>query len=110
MKDEFGPIKAKSFIDSGPVLEKAWARQCGLGWTGKNTLLINPHTGSFHFIAIILTDLLIEPDFPELDHCIIVAHVLMPVRQEPLKRHMSYIRQNVLRILPLKTNQECLMS
>lgn len=69
MKDEFGPIKAKSFIDSGPVLEKAWARECGLGWTGKNTLLINPQTGSFHFIAIILTDLLIEPDFPEIDHC-----------------------------------------
>jgi epoxyqueuosine reductase len=69
MKEEFGPLKAKSFIDHGPVLEKAWAKQCGLGWTGKNTLLINPERGSFHFIAIILTDLQIDPDSPGTDHC-----------------------------------------
>jgi epoxyqueuosine reductase len=69
MKEEFGPLRAKSFIDRGPVLEKAWAKQCGLGWTGKNTLLINPERGSFHFIAIILTDLQIETDSPETDHC-----------------------------------------
>jgi epoxyqueuosine reductase len=69
IKEESGQLKAKSFIDRGPVLEKAWAKQCGLGWTGKNTLLINPSRGSFHFIAIILTDLEIEPDLPETDHC-----------------------------------------
>lgn len=69
LKEEFGPVKAKSFIDRGPVLEKAWAKQCGLGWTGKNTLLINPERGSFHFIAILLTDLEIEPDLKETDHC-----------------------------------------
>ena len=69
MKEEYGPLHAKAFTDSGPVLEKAWARQCGLGWTGKNTLLIRPATGSFHFIAIILTDLVLEPDLPETDHC-----------------------------------------
>jgi epoxyqueuosine reductase len=69
MKEVLGEMKAKAFIDRGPVLEKAWAKQCGLGWTGKNTLLINPERGSFHFIAIILTDLQIEPDSPETDHC-----------------------------------------
>jgi len=62
-------VKAKAFVDSGPVLEKAWGRYCGLGWTGKNTLLINPERGSFHFIAIILTNLKLEPDLPEGDHC-----------------------------------------
>jgi epoxyqueuosine reductase len=42
LKEEFAGIRAKAFVDRGPVLEKAWGRQCGLGWTGKNTLLINP--------------------------------------------------------------------
>lgn len=69
MNEEFGDIKAKLFVDRGPVFEKAWACKCGLGWIGKNTLLINPGRGSFHFIAIVLTDLLIEPDLQETDHC-----------------------------------------
>jgi epoxyqueuosine reductase len=69
LKEEFGPIRAKAFADRGPVLEKIWARECGLGWTGKNSLLINPEKGSFHFIAIILTDLLPDLDDPETDHC-----------------------------------------
>jgi epoxyqueuosine reductase len=51
------------------VLEKAWAQRCGLGWQGKNTLIINRSSGSFFFIGIILTDLEIEPDLPETDHC-----------------------------------------
>jgi epoxyqueuosine reductase len=69
LKEEYGNVRAKAFADRGPVLEKAWARQCGLGWTGKNTLLIHPGKGSFHFIAIILTDLVIEPDKPGKDQC-----------------------------------------
>ncbi len=69
LKEEFGSVRSKSYVDSGPVLEKAWARQCGLGWAGKNTLVIRPGKGSFHFIAIILTDMQIEPDQPETDHC-----------------------------------------
>ena len=69
MNEECGRLNAKAFVDSGPVLEKAWAQRCGLGWRGKNTILINPSKGSFHFIAIILTDLMIEPDLPEKDHC-----------------------------------------
>ncbi|MCX6245116.1 MAG: tRNA epoxyqueuosine(34) reductase QueG [Bacteroidetes bacterium] len=69
MKETDANVNAKAYVDSGPVLEKAWARMCGIGWTGKNTLVINPSRGSFHFIAIILTDLLLEPDAPETDHC-----------------------------------------
>jgi len=67
--EEIGTVKARSFVDSGPVLEKAWGQLCGLGWRGKNTILINRLKGSFHFIAIILTDLVLEPDIPETDHC-----------------------------------------
>ena len=59
----------KHFIDSGVLLEKYWAQQCGAGWQGKNTLLINKHRGSFFFIGIILTSLELEADTPETDHC-----------------------------------------
>jgi len=61
--------KSRIFVDSGPVLEKAWAIRCGIGWQGKNTVIINPSRGSFFFIGIILTSLGIEPDEPETDHC-----------------------------------------
>jgi epoxyqueuosine reductase len=66
---EYPDLKAKSFIDSGPVMEKAWAQLAGLGWQGKNTLLINKNSGSFFFIGIILTNLELDPDQPEKDHC-----------------------------------------
>ena len=62
-------VHAKAFVDSGPVLEKAWAQKSGVGWQGKNTLLINKSSGSFFFIGIILTDIALEPDPPESDHC-----------------------------------------
>ncbi len=69
MKNSRSDIQAKGFVDSGLVLEKTWAQQCGLGWQGKNTLIINKSEGSFFFIGIILTDADIEPDTPETDHC-----------------------------------------
>jgi epoxyqueuosine reductase len=69
MKLSFGSLQAKAFVDSGAVLEKEWARKCGVGWQGKNTLIINKSTGSFAFIGIILTDLEIEPDAPETSRC-----------------------------------------
>nr|MBC8457083.1 tRNA epoxyqueuosine(34) reductase QueG [Deltaproteobacteria bacterium] len=65
----FKPSRAKSFYDSGPVPEKTWAQRCGIGWQGKNTLIINRNGGSFYHIGIILTDLVVEPDQPETDHC-----------------------------------------
>jgi epoxyqueuosine reductase len=69
IKSSNGDIRAKSFVDSGAVLEKAWAQRCGIGWQGKNTLIINRSAGSFFFIGIILTNLELEPDMPETDHC-----------------------------------------
>ena len=61
--------KTSIFVDSGPVLEKAWAQRTGVGWQGKNTLLINKNAGSFFFIGIIFTDLVADYDLPEQDHC-----------------------------------------
>ncbi len=69
MQAHYGPHKTKRFVDSGPVLEKAWAMRCGIGWQGKNSLLINRETGSYTFIGIILTALELEPDIPGTDHC-----------------------------------------
>jgi epoxyqueuosine reductase len=58
-----------AYVDTAPLLEKAWAQRCGLGWAGKNTLLINPKLGSFHFIGTIITDVFLEYDFMETDAC-----------------------------------------
>ena len=57
LKEEAGEINARIFIDSAPVFEKSWAYRAGLGYPGKNTLLINPKIGSFVFIGEIITDL-----------------------------------------------------
>ena len=57
------------FVDSGPVLEKAFARNAGLGWIGKHTNLINRHAGSWFFLGEILTDLPLPVDAPATNHC-----------------------------------------
>jgi len=57
------------FVDSGPVLEKAFARNAGLGWIGKHTNLINRRAGSYFFLGEILTDLPLPIDTPETEHC-----------------------------------------
>jgi epoxyqueuosine reductase len=63
-------IKGRAFVDSAPLLEKAWAREAGLGWQGRNTIIINKTTGSFFFIGVILLDAELEYDEPfEADHC-----------------------------------------
>ncbi len=59
----------KIFVDSNTILEKAWAARCGLGWIGKNTLLLNKDIGSFMFICIILTDLVLDYDEMHEDNC-----------------------------------------
>jgi epoxyqueuosine reductase len=62
--------QGKSFVDSSPVLEKAWAREAGLGWPGRHSVLINDRIGSFFFIGIIITDIELEYDIPyKEDHC-----------------------------------------
>lgn len=59
----------RAFVDSGPVLEKAFARNAGLGWIGKHTNLINRRAGSYFFLGEILTDLPLPVDEPETNHC-----------------------------------------
>lgn len=63
-------IIGKSFVDSGPLLEKAWAREAGLGWIGKNSLLINRETGSFIFLGAIIINIELKYDTPyQEDNC-----------------------------------------
>jgi epoxyqueuosine reductase len=57
------------YVDTGPIVERAFARYSGIGWTGKNTCLINPSKGSWFFLGVILTSLAIEPDLPAPDRC-----------------------------------------
>lgn len=61
--------ETRVYVDTGPVVERALARYSGIGWTGKNTCLINPSRGSWFFIGVILTSLALEPDLPEPDRC-----------------------------------------
>ena len=69
MRNEIGEIDGRVFVDSAPIMEKAWAKKSGLGWIGKNTNLINKKTGSFFFIAEIIVDLELEYDNEVTDHC-----------------------------------------
>lgn len=65
-----GKIEGRGFVDSAPVLERAWAVKSGLGWVGKNGNLINKKKGSFFFIATLITDLDLIPDEPSVqDYC-----------------------------------------
>lgn len=65
-----GDIQGRGFVDSAPVLERAWAVRSGLGWIGKNGNLITRNAGSFFFIATLITDLSLEPDDPfAKDYC-----------------------------------------
>jgi len=67
--DNFGDIHGRAFVDSAPVMDKAWAKKSGLGWIGKNSNLIHPKEGSFFFIAELIVDIEITPDGPIKDYC-----------------------------------------
>ena len=69
IRNEVGHINGRVFVDSAPILEKAWAKKSGLGWIGKNTNLISKKSGSFFFIAEIIVDLELNYDDQIKDHC-----------------------------------------
>jgi len=67
--EQNGDVSMRAFVDSGPVLEKAWAQRSGIGWVGKHTNVIRQGAGSFFFLCEIILDLELEPDAPATDHC-----------------------------------------
>lgn len=67
--EEIGEVGGRMFVDSAPVMDKAWAKRSGLGWMGKNTNIIHPKHGSFFFIAELILDLELLPDGPIKDYC-----------------------------------------
>ena len=69
LQAELGDFTGRMFVDSAPILEKAWAQKSGIGWIGKNANLIIPKRGSFYFLAEMLIDLTCEPDGPIKDFC-----------------------------------------
>ena len=69
IQDEIGDVSGRAFVDSAPVLDKAWAAKSGLGWIGKHSNLLTQQVGSFYFIAELIIDLDLEYDLPTTDHC-----------------------------------------
>ena len=69
INNHIGEVDGRVFVDSAPVMDKAWAAKSGLGWIGKNSNLISKQVGSFFFIAELILDLELEPDHPVTDHC-----------------------------------------
>jgi epoxyqueuosine reductase len=69
IQDNIGEVSGRAFVDSAPVLDKAWAAKSGLGWVGKNSNLITKQVGSFYFIAELIVDLELDYDNPTTNHC-----------------------------------------
>lgn len=69
IENEVGQVNGRVFVDSAPVMERTWAQRSGLGWIGKNSLLLNRSMGSFFFLAEIILDLDLEYDGPVKDYC-----------------------------------------
>lgn len=69
IQENIGEVSGRAFVDSAPVLDKAWAAKSGLGWIGKNSNLLTQKVGSFYFIAELILDLDLEYDHAVTDHC-----------------------------------------
>jgi epoxyqueuosine reductase len=69
IQENIGSVSGRAFVDSAPVLDKAWAAKSGLGWIGKNSNLLTQKVGSFYFIAELIIDLDLDYDNATTDHC-----------------------------------------
>lgn len=69
IKEEVGEVNGRAFVDSAPVMERVWAKRSGIGWVGKNSLLLNREMGSFFFLAELIIDLELEYDRAVKDYC-----------------------------------------
>jgi len=69
IREKYGNIQGRAFVDSAPILERDWAKRSGLGWVGKNTLLLNKSKGSYFFLAELIIDLELTYDHPIQEHC-----------------------------------------
>ena len=63
------PLTTRSYVDTGPIVERVFAKYAGVGWVGKNTCIINQKKGSWLFLGVILMSLELEPDLPAPDRC-----------------------------------------
>jgi epoxyqueuosine reductase len=69
LQEQIGEIHGRAFVDSAPVMERAWAQRGGIGWIGKNSLLLNKQMGSFFFLAELIIDVELDYDGPIKDYC-----------------------------------------
>ena len=69
LRSAVGAIDGRCFVDSAPVMERAWAERSGLGWVGKNSLVLRKNAGSYFFLAELVVDYDFVPDLPVADHC-----------------------------------------
>ena len=67
--NEFGEVTTRCYVDTGPIVERVYAKYAGVGWIGKNTCIINQQKGSWLFLGVILTSLELQPDLPAPDRC-----------------------------------------
>lgn len=69
ISETIGEVSGRAFVDSAPVLDKAWAAKSGLGWIGKNSNLLTQQVGSFYFIGELIVDIELDYDHAVTDHC-----------------------------------------